>query len=108
MDKDEGMMACRIMQKQIRHQDPWAFARWGAKNFVCDAEKPELRFAVRGKGIRNVSIRLDEGQDLYDIEFGRIKHGRGLNPDEYVKLRKAKGMYNDDLVRVIDGWIDEV
>lgn len=81
---------------QIRHMDPRAILAWGAKNFIdtgCG-----LRFKTSGmvkwKGI--VNIEYDEGHDLYNVEFAKI---RKL---EYTVVDRVEGVFVEDLVEIID------
>jgi len=93
------MTVAEIIRDQIRAQDRMVFAAWGAKEFVNMGKG--LKFKVGGmaryKGY--VYVKLDEGADLYNIDFFRI---RNLE----VKVDKAvEGVYADQLVEIIDDYV---
>ena len=84
---------------QIKALDPRAIWAWGAKDFV--ATKNGLLFKssgmVRWKGY--VHITLDEGQDLYNIEFYRM---RGV---KRTMAATVEGIFADQLVELIDSQV---
>lgn len=59
--------------QQINALDRYAFAAWGAKDFVYMADG--LKFKTSGMVKRKcwVYIRYNSGLDLYEIIYGRIR-----------------------------------
>lgn len=84
---------------QIRSLDPLAFAAWGAKEFVN--MNNGLKFKTSGlcKWKGYVYVKYNEGLDLYDIEFAKV---RNL---EWKKEKEVKGLYYDQIIDVIDGVV---
>ena len=84
---------------QIKTIDPRAIWAWGAKDFV--ATKNGLLFKssgmVRWKGY--VHITLDAGQDLYNIEFYKM---RGV---KRTVAATVTGIFADQLVELIDSQV---
>ena len=83
----------KIIHTQIGHQ---ALFMMGAKNLsagTTEDGKPYLGFRIgrNSKSINYIKVILDEGQDLYNIEFGRIRKG------VYKVVTEDKGMYFDQL-----------
>lgn len=93
------MNIATIIRDQIKTIDFWAFGAWGAKDLVNTGKG--LRFktsgAVRWKGF--VNVIYDEGQDLYNIEFFRIR-GVKIITDKIVE-----GVFVEDMVNIIDGQV---
>jgi hypothetical protein len=90
------MTIAQTILSQIKTIDPRATWAWGAKELVNmgDGLKFKTSGMVKWKGY--VYIKYNEGTDLYDIEFFRI---RGVN------IKTDKGMtdiFAEDLVNVID------
>lgn len=84
---------------QIRAIDPMATFAWGAKDWA--ATPNGLRFKssgiVRWKGI--VNVEYNDGSDLYDLEFFRIRGGKVFMDD------KVSDVFAEDLVRIIDSQV---
>jgi len=93
------MSIAQTILAQIKTIDPRATWAWGAKDFV--ATKNGLLFKssgmVKWKGY--VHITLDEGQDLYDIEFYKM---RGV---KRTVAAKVEGIFADQLVELIDSQV---
>jgi len=93
------MSIAQTIMTQIKTLDPRATWAWGAKDFV--ATKNGLLFKssgmVKWKGY--VHITLDEGQDLYDIEFYKM---RGV---KRTVAAKVEGIFADQLVELIDSQV---
>ena len=93
------MSIAQTILTQIKTLDPRATWAWGAKDFV--ATKNGLLFKssgmVKWKGY--VHITLDEGQDLYDIEFYKM---RGV---KRTVAAKVEGVFADQLVELIDSQV---
>jgi hypothetical protein len=93
------MTIAQTILSQIKTIDPRATWAWGAKELVNmgDGLKFKTSGMVKWKGY--VYIKYNEGTDLYDIEFFRI---RGAN------IKADKGMtdiFAEDLVNVIDSVV---
>ena len=67
----------------------------GAKQFVFDEDSLRFRIPKAKSGINFVRIRLTP-EDLYDVEFGKI---RGF---DYVAISEAKGVFCDQLVELFE------
>ena len=84
---------------QIKALDPRATWAWGAKDFV--ATKNGLQFKTSGmvywKGY--VHITLDEGRDLYNIEFYKM---RGV---KRTMTASVEGVFADQLIELIDSQV---
>ena len=82
------------IRNQISASDKWAFGSWGSKDML--AIDGGLQFKTSGmvswKGA--VRVTYDEAQDLYNVSFQRMR----VNS----KIEEIKGVYVEDLVRVID------
>jgi hypothetical protein len=93
------MNIATIIRDQIRAIDRFALGAWGAKDLV--AMKDGLKFKTSGMVKRKcyVYVKYDEGMDLYDVIFARI---RKL---EWIEDEKVEGVYAEDLVRIIDGFV---
>ena len=93
------MTIAQTILSQIKTIDPRATWAWGAKEFVNmgDGLKFKTSGMVKWKGY--VYIKYNEGTDLYDIEFFRIRN---------CEIKCDKGMtdiYAEDLVSVIDSVV---
>jgi hypothetical protein len=97
------MNVATVIRDQINAIDRMAFFAWGAKEFV--AVDSGLRFKTSGmtpwKGY--VNIVLDEGKDLYNIHFMRLRKVKGVMT---AKVDKSVGdVFCEDLVKVIDEFV---
>lgn len=93
------MTIAQTIFSQIKTIDPRAIFAWGAKEFVNmgDGLKFKTSGMVKWKGY--VYVKYNEGTDLYDIEFFRIR-------DCEIKCDKEMtGIFAEDLVHVIDGVV---
>ena len=93
------MSTAKTILSQIKMFDPMALFAWGAKDYT-DTGKG-LQFKTSGmtpyKGY--VKINYNEGQDLYEIEFFRIRKSE-------VKVDKTVNeVYAEDMVRIIDSFV---
>lgn len=93
------MNTAQIILSQINTLDPRAMFAWGAKGLTNTGDG--LTFKTSGmtpwKGY--VSIKYDEGKDLYQIEFVRVRNFER-------KLDKVvDDVYAEDLVQIIDGFV---
>lgn len=86
----------RTILDQIKMIDRRALMAWGAKEMVDmgDGLKFKTTGLVRWKGY--VYIQYNEGTDLYDITFARIRKY------EWIVDKKVEGVFVEDLVSIID------
>jgi hypothetical protein len=93
------MSIAKTIHSQIKTIDYWALGAWGAKDLVAmnDGLKFKSSGMVGWKG--QVYVKYNEGTDLYDIEFFRIR-GAKVFVDDIVE-----GVFVEDLVNVIDAQI---
>ena len=93
------MTVAHTILDQIKMADRAAMMAWGAKELV--RIENGLRFKstgmVKWKGY--VHVTLDEGQDLYDIEFYKM---RGV---KRTVAAKVEGIFADQLVELIDSQV---
>jgi len=85
-----------IIRDQIKAIDPRALWAWGAKDLVNMGDGLKFKSSGMAKWKGYVYVKYNEGKDLYDIDFFKI---RGIDV-KYVK--KLEGIYVEDLVSVID------
>lgn len=93
------MSVAKIILDQIKALDKWAMGSWGAKELMNmgDGLKFKTSGMVKWKGY--VYVKYDEGQDLYNVIFGRV---RKL---EWKVDKQVDGVFAEDLVNVIDGQV---
>lgn len=92
-------MIAQTIRQQIMALDPLALIAWGARDFVNTGDGFKFRSSgmVRWKGW--VHVRYNEGTDLYDIEFFRIR-GVKMTVD-----KRVDGVYAEMLVDVINSQV---
>lgn len=90
------MSIAKNILEQIKAIDVWALGAWGAKELVAmnDGLKFKTSGMVKWKGY--VYIQYNEGQDLYDVIFAKIRKY------EWKEQERVEGVYFDQLVEVID------
>jgi hypothetical protein len=90
------MSVAVIIRDQIKQLDRLAFIRWGAKEFVNmgDGLKFKSSGCVKWKGF--VYVKYDEGQDLYNIDFFKIRKM------EINYTTQLEGIFVEDMARLID------
>lgn len=93
------MSIAQTILKQIKAIDPRATWAWGAKELVNmgDGLKFKTTGMVKWKGY--VYVKYNEGTDLYDIQFFRVRSA-AVKTD-----RQIDGVFAEDLVRIIDGVV---
>ncbi len=93
------MNTAQIILTQIKTLDPMAMFAWGAKDLVNMGDG--LKFKTSGmtpyKG--QVYIKYNEGRDLYEIQFFRIRNAE-LKMDKIVE-----DVYAEDMVGIIDNFV---
>jgi hypothetical protein len=90
------MSIAKIIHQQIKGLDPMAMFAWGAKELVAmrDGLKFKTSGMVKWKGY--VYVQYDEGQDLYNVIFAKIRKY------EWIEQERVEGVYFDQLVEIID------
>ena len=90
------MTIARTILSQIKTIDPMAMFAWGAKEMVDmgDGLKFKTSGMVKWKGY--VYIKYNQGTDLYDIDFFRIRNA------EIKMVKQVTGVFVEDLVNIID------
>lgn len=108
------------IRKQIKALDFWAFAAWGAKNFVKSDKGfnlpdtrgtrqqygPGLQFDVRGSKLKRggrVYVTYERGLDLYTVVGGRITRKDGV--PTWVTTAVVERISFEDLIDVINGIV---
>ena len=71
----------------------------GAKDFVAIERGLQFGVGKNAKNVNKVIIRLT-GDDLYDVEFGRVRSVKGM--PTYTVLDKTEGAYNDMLMDLFE------
>ncbi len=93
------MNTAQTILSQIKTLDPMAMFAWGAKDLVNMGDG--LKFKTSGmtpyKG--QVYIKYNEGRDLYEIQFFRIRNAE-LKMDKIVE-----DVYAEDMVGIIDNFV---
>ena len=93
------MNTATIIRDQIKAIDPMALFAWGAKDMVAmrDGLKFKSSGMVKWKGY--VYVKYDEGQDLYNIDFFKIRKY------EIKYVEQLQGVFAEDLVNTIDSVV---
>ena len=93
------MNTATIIRDQIKTIDPMALFAWGAKDLVNmgDGLKFKSSGMVKWKGY--VYVKYDEGQDLYNIDFFKIRKY------EIKYVEQLQGVFAEDLVNTIDSVV---
>jgi len=95
--------------KTIRNQlltQPLIVGSWGAHKWSA-LDEYSLAFRVNGRKLNGiVVIKLDYGQDLYDISFYSNKSFKDLLIKPKKKFDDIKGIYCDQMIEVIDYLIE--
>jgi hypothetical protein len=93
------MSVAQTIRQQIITLDRSAFMAWGVKEMIANTNGLQFKSTgmCRWKGW--VDVKYNEGTDLYDIDFFRIRAGR------LIMDRKVADIYAEDLVRTIDAQV---
>ncbi len=93
------MSVAQIIRQQINAIDRSAFMAWGVKEMISNTNGLQFKSTgmCRWKGW--VDVKYNEGTDLYDIDFFRIRAGR------LIMDRKVTDIFAEDLVRTIDAQV---
>ena len=93
------MNAAQAILSQIKSLDPKALFAWGAKDLVNTGKGLQFKSSGMTRWKGQVNIVYNEGTDLYDIEFFRIRKFE-MKVDS-----KVTDVFVEDLVRVIDAQV---
>jgi len=93
------MSVAEIILKQINLADRAAMMAWGVKEIVSIDNGVRFKSTgmVRWKGY--VEVVLDEGKDLYNIEFFKLRKA------ERKITKRVEGVFCDELVPNIDSVV---
>jgi hypothetical protein len=93
------MTIAQTILSQIKTIDPMATFAWGAKDLVNmgDGLKFKTTGMVKWKGY--VYVKYNQGTDLYDIDFFRIRNF------EVKKDKQMRDVFAEDLVNIIDSVV---
>ena len=93
------MTIAQTILSQIKTIDPMATFAWGAKDLVNmgDGLKFKTTGMVKWKGY--VYVKYNQGTDLYDIEFFRIRNFEVKND------KQMRDVFAEDLVNIIDSVV---
>lgn len=90
------MNIAQIILSQIKTIDPRAMWAWGAKDLVNTGKGLQFRVGGMAKFKGIVNIVYNEGDDLYDIDFMKVRKG------EIKVVQNKRGVFVDQLVNTID------
>lgn len=90
------MSVAKTILSQIKAIDFFALGAWGAKNLTNTGDGLQFKTSgsVKWKGF--VHVIYDYADDLYDIEFFRIRAGKKIVD------KKLVGIFAEDMVTHID------
>ena len=85
----------QVNRKPDREMLP-LFSALGAKNMTYSDKDNSISMKVKGdRDVNYLQVKYNEGSDLYDIEFGKIRKFK------YEKLETIVGLYNDQVTMAI-------
>ena len=93
------MNTAQVILSHIKSLDPKALFAWGAKELVNTGSGLKFKSSGMTRWKGQVNIVYNEGTDLYDIEFFRIRKFE-MKVDS-----KVTGVFVEDLVSVIDAQV---
>jgi hypothetical protein len=93
------MSVAQTIRQQINTIDRSAFMAWGVKTMIANTNGLQFKSTgmCRWKGW--VDVKYNEGTDLYDIDFFRIRAGK------LIMDRKVADIFAEDLVATIDAQV---
>ena len=104
------MSAANVIFNQIKAMDSMALFDWGALRYRPTASADGLTLTLKSSGMvpwkGYIAITYNQGSDLYDVEFYRMRKHR--NPKDPFAApvkkvdRKVTDVFVDSLVSVID------
>ena len=93
------MSVAQIIRSQIYALDRFAFGAWGAKDLLNMGNGLKFKTSGMVKWKGYVYVKYDEGSDLYNIDFFRVR-GVDIKYDKQVE-----GVFVEDLVQIIDAQV---
>jgi hypothetical protein len=93
------MTIAATILSQLKALDPRAMWAWGAKDLVNTGKGLQFRVGGLAKFKGLVHIRYNEGSDLYEIDFIKIKKGLP------VVVKTVDDVYVEDMINVIDATV---
>jgi hypothetical protein len=93
------MTIAKTILSQIKTLDVRATWAWGASNLVDTGTGLQFKVGGMAKFKGQVLVTLNEGTDLYDIEFFKVRKG------EIKVIESMEGVFAEDLVSMIDSVV---
>lgn len=93
------MSIAQTILSQIKTLDPRAIWAWGAKEFVNMGDGLKFKTSGMVKNKCYVYIKYNEGTDLYDIQFYKLRNF------EVNVIKNYDGVFACDLVQIIDSVV---
>lgn len=93
------MSVAQIINNQINAIDRMAFFAWGVRQKIDTGTGLQFKSTGLAKWKGNVHVKYNEGTDLYNIDFFRIRAGK------LIMDRKVTDVYAEDLVENIDSQV---
>lgn len=93
------MSVAQTIRQQINAIDRMAFFAWGVKEMIANTSGLQFKSTGMARWKGWVDVKYNEGTDLYDIDFFRIRAGK------LIMDRKVADIYAEDLVRIIDAQV---
>jgi hypothetical protein len=93
------MTVAQIIRDQIRAIDRFALVAWGAHDMLNMGNGLKFKTGGMVKWKGYVHVVYDEGNDLYNIDFFRVR-GANIKYDQ-----RVEGVFAEDLVQMIDAQV---
>jgi hypothetical protein len=93
------MSTASIIRDQIRTIDRFALVAWGAHDMLNMGNGLKFKTGGMVKWKGYVHVVYDEGRDLYNVDFFRIRNA------EVKYDKRVEGVFAEDLVTVIDAQV---
>ncbi len=90
------MNVAKTILTQIKTIDARAMWAWGSKDLINTGKGLQFRVGGLAKFKGLVHVKYNEGMDLYDIDFIKMKKGMP------VVVKSSTSVYAEDLVNTID------
>ena len=93
------MSVAQTIRQQINAIDRSAFMAWGVKEMIANTNGLQFKSTGMARWKGWVAVKYNEGTDMYDIDFFRIRAGK------LIMDRKVADIYAEDLVATIDSQV---
>lgn len=94
------MTIAQTILTQIKTIDARALWAWGAKDLINMGNGLKFKTSGMVRGHKGyVYIKYNEGTDLYDIQFFKIRKA------DVITVKEFDGVYAEDLVSMIDSVV---